>query len=88
MSDCAVKWIKISTSMFDDEKIRYLEQMPEADSILAIWVKLLVLAGQKNAAVKLISTTRCLTPMKCWLQSFIAKSIRCDWRSRPSRSSG
>jgi predicted phage replisome organizer len=49
MSDCAVKWIKISTSMFDDEKIRYLEQMPEADSILAIWVKLLVLAGQKNA---------------------------------------
>src|SRR5215472_5516362 len=49
MSDCAVKWIKISTSIFDDEKIRYIEQVPEADSILTIWVKLLVLAGQKNA---------------------------------------
>src|SRR5262249_27274202 len=49
MSDCAVKWIKISTSIFDDEKIRYIEQLPDADGILAIWIKLLVLAGQKNA---------------------------------------
>ena len=49
MSDCAVKWIKISTSMFDDEKIRFIEQLPDADTILIIWVKLLVLAGQKNA---------------------------------------
>jgi predicted phage replisome organizer len=44
----AVRWIKLSTDMFNDEKIRYIEQLPEADSILTIWVKLLVLAGQKN----------------------------------------
>lgn len=43
-----VKWIKLSISIFDDEKIRYIEQLPEADSILTIWVKLLVLAGRKN----------------------------------------
>lgn len=49
MSDCAVKWIKVSTSMFDDEKIRYIEQLREADSILIILVKLLILAGKKNA---------------------------------------
>jgi predicted phage replisome organizer len=46
MSD--VKWIKISTAMFDSEKIRFIDQMPDADGILTIWVKLLVLAGKKN----------------------------------------
>src|SRR5438034_4552087 len=44
-----VSWIKIRTDMFSDEKIRLIEQLPDADSILVIWVKLLALAGQKNA---------------------------------------
>jgi predicted phage replisome organizer len=44
-----LKWIKISTDMFDDEKIRLIEQMPEGDSILVIWIKFLALAGRKNA---------------------------------------
>ncbi|MFD1066658.1 phage replisome organizer N-terminal domain-containing protein [Oceanobacillus locisalsi] len=48
MSD--VKWIKISTNMFEDEKIRLIEQMPEADTILIIWVKLLSQAGRTNAS--------------------------------------
>lgn len=43
-----IKWIKITTDMFDDEKIRMIEAMPEADMILVIWVKLLTLAGRKN----------------------------------------
>lgn len=34
--------------MFDDEKIRLIEAMPEADSILLIWIRLLVLAGKTN----------------------------------------
>ncbi len=34
--------------MFDDEKIKLIEAMPEADKILIIWVKLLTLAGRKN----------------------------------------
>lgn len=44
-----VKWIKLSTQMFEDEKIRLIEQMPEADTILIIWVKLLSQAGKTNA---------------------------------------
>jgi len=44
----AIHWIKIRTDIFSDEKIRLIEQLPEADSILVIWVKLLALAGQKN----------------------------------------
>ncbi|SIT91544.1 phage replisome organizer N-terminal domain-containing protein [Edaphobacillus lindanitolerans] len=47
MSD--VKWIKLSTQMFEDEKIRLIEQMPDADTILIIWVKLLSQAGKTNA---------------------------------------
>ena len=44
-----VKWIKITTTMFDDEKIKLIESMPEADTLLIIWIKLLVLAGKTNA---------------------------------------
>jgi predicted phage replisome organizer len=44
-----VKWIKITTSMFDDEKIRIIESMPDADSILVIWIKLLTLGGKVNS---------------------------------------
>ena len=35
--------------MFEDEKIKLIEQMPEADTILIIWVKLLSQAGKANA---------------------------------------
>ncbi len=35
--------------MFDDEKIKLIEQMPDADTILVIWVKLLSQAGKANA---------------------------------------
>ena len=52
MSD--VKWIKITTSMFDDEKIKLIESMPDRDAILIIWVKLLAQAGKCNASGHLI----------------------------------
>ena len=45
-----VKWIKICTTMFEDEKIRLIESMPEADTVLIIWVKLLIQAGKTNAS--------------------------------------
>lgn len=43
-----VKWIKIVTDIFDDEKILLIENMPEADGIIVIWFKLLCLAGKNN----------------------------------------
>lgn len=46
MSD--VKWIKITTDIFDDEKILLIESLPESDSIIVIWFKLLALAGKQN----------------------------------------
>ncbi len=43
-----VKWIKITTDIFDDEKILMIESMPSADSIIVIWLKLLTFAGKQN----------------------------------------
>lgn len=43
-----VKWIKICTDIFDDEKILLIEALPEADAIIVIWFKLLCLAGKQN----------------------------------------
>ncbi|CYV12717.1 gp49 bacteriophage-like protein [Streptococcus suis] len=43
-----IKWIKITTNIFDDEKIMLLESMPEGDTLLVIWLKVLVLAGRQN----------------------------------------
>lgn len=44
-----VKWIKIVTDIFDDEKIRLIETLPEHDTIIVIWFKLLCLAGKSNS---------------------------------------
>ncbi len=44
----SVKWIKIVTDIFDDEKILLIESMSGADSIIVIWFKLLCLAGKQN----------------------------------------
>lgn len=43
-----VKWIKITTDIFNDEKILLLESMPEADTVIVIWFKLLTLAGKQH----------------------------------------
>lgn len=46
MSD--LKWIKVVVDIFDDEKILLIESLPEADSIIVCWFKLLCLAGKQN----------------------------------------
>lgn len=46
MSD--VKWIKITTDIFDDEKILLIESLPDSYAIITVWFKLLCLAGKMN----------------------------------------
>ena len=36
-----VKWIKIVTDIFDDEKMLLIESMPEANSLIVIWLILI-----------------------------------------------
>lgn len=43
-----IKWIKICTDIFDDEKILLIENLPEGDTIIVCWLKLLCLAGKQN----------------------------------------
>ena len=43
-----VKWIAIAVDMFDDEKIKLIDAMPDADAIIVIWLKMLTLAGKLN----------------------------------------
>lgn len=54
MSD--VKWIKITTDMFDNRKIRHLRKLPEGNSIVLIWVMLLAMAGKCNDHGKIYLT--------------------------------
>ena len=56
MSD--VKWIKIVTDIFDDEKIMLIEAMPEADSIIVVWFKILCMAGKQNNGGVLMLNSR------------------------------
>ncbi len=44
----SVKWIKITTDIFDDEKILLIESLPDAYAIITVWFKLLCLAGKQN----------------------------------------
>lgn len=43
-----VKWIKITTDIFDDEKIILIESLPDAYAIITVWFKLLCFAGKQN----------------------------------------
>lgn len=44
-----VQWIRITTDMFDNRKIKHLRKLPEGNNIVLIWVMLLTMAGRCNA---------------------------------------
>lgn len=44
-----VKWIKLTTDMFDNRKIKYLRRLPDGNNIVLLWIMLLTMAGRCNA---------------------------------------
>ena len=44
-----VKWIKITTDMFDNRKIKHLRRLPDGNNLVLIWVMLLTMAGRCNS---------------------------------------
>ena len=44
-----VKWIKLTTDMFDNRKVKHLRKLPDGNNIVLIWVMLLTMAGRCNA---------------------------------------
>ena len=53
-----IKWIKITTDIFDDEKICLIDALPDSDAILVIWFKILTLAGKHNSNGLLMMTDK------------------------------
>lgn len=45
-----IKWIKITTDMFDNRKIKHLRRLPDGNNIVLIWVMLLTMAGRCNSS--------------------------------------
>lgn len=43
-----IKWIKLAIDVFDNRKIKQIEVLPDGDTLIVIWFKLLALAGQIN----------------------------------------
>lgn len=44
-----ITWIKLKTDMFENEKIKLIEALPESDTLIVIWIKLLTSAGKCNS---------------------------------------
>ena len=51
-----VKWVKLTTDMFDNRKIRHLRRLPEGNNIVLIWVMLLTMAGRCNSGGRIFLT--------------------------------
>lgn len=67
-----VKWIKVATSMFEtNRKIKQIELMPEGDTILVIWLKLLLLAGNVNDGGAIY-----ITPEIPYTEEMLANELR------------
>lgn len=49
-----VDWIKLTTDMFDNQKIKELRRLPDGNNIVLIWVMLLTMAGKCNAGGMII----------------------------------
>lgn len=43
-----IKWFKVLTDMFADDKIKIIQSMPEGDALLVMWFKVLAQAGKTN----------------------------------------
>lgn len=44
-----VKWIKLTTDMFDNRKIKHIRRLPDGNNIVLLWIMLLTMAGRCNA---------------------------------------
>lgn len=49
MTVAEIKWVKITTDMFDNRKIKHLRRLPDGNNIVLIWVMLLTMAGRCNS---------------------------------------
>ncbi len=46
-----IKWIKLSVNMFDDENIKLIKALPNANSLLIEWIDILMKVGRQRKLV-------------------------------------
>lgn len=51
-----IKWVKITTDIFDNRKIKHLRHLPDGNAFTLIWVMMLTTAGRCNAGGRLFLT--------------------------------
>ena len=66
-----VKWVKVATDMFESRKIKQIEAMPKGDTVIAIWLKMLLLAGQINDGGAIY-----ITPENPYTEKALAAELR------------
>lgn len=60
----ALKWIKVDTNIFANEKIKAIKMMKNSDEILVIWFELMALAGRcNNGGLLSIDTSEPMTTL-------------------------
>lgn len=50
------KWVKITTDIFDNRKIKHLRRLKGGNEIVLIWIMILTMAGRCNAGGKVFLT--------------------------------
>lgn len=53
-----VTWIKVVTDIFDNPKIKQIENMPSGPSLVLLWLKLLCLCGARNCGGRMMLTDK------------------------------
>lgn len=51
-----IKWVKITTDMFDNPKIKFLRRLSHGNSYVLIWIMLITIAGRCNSGGKIFIT--------------------------------
>lgn len=49
MSVRGIDWVKLATDTFEDEKVLLIGAMPDGDTMVVLWVRLICMAGKVNA---------------------------------------
>lgn len=49
MEMAEVKWIKLTSDLFDNRKIKQIRKMPDGDALIVIWFQVLCLAGNQGS---------------------------------------
>ena len=77
-----VKWFKLMNNMFEDEKIEYIESLPDGETVLLIWIKTLCLASKCNENGNLMITREFHIQRHCWHISLRSQLRKLSMRSK------